>query len=119
VPNRQLTEEERDLVTPLLVDLRARLRELAGADDELYWAMRRKVYKELTYDERKKPMQRRALNTFKRKEQGNLCAECRSELPPKNVVLDRLEAMAGYTKENTRLLCRDCDYRIQQERAFA
>lgn len=32
---------------------------------------------------------------------------------------NRYEAMKGYTKENTRLLCGDCDYRIQQERGFA
>jgi ribosomal protein L44E len=118
VSNRQLTDEEREFMKPLLVEVRAGLRALAGSDDELYWAMRRKLYKELMYDERKKPMQRRALKTFKHKEQGNLCAECRNELPAKNVVLDRLEAMPGYTIENTRLLCRDCDYRIQQERAF-
>jgi hypothetical protein len=80
--------------------------------------MRRKVYKELMYDERGKPMQRRALKMFKRKEQGDRCAECHAELPKTNVVLDRREAMKGYTKENTRLLCRDCDYGIQQERAF-
>jgi ribosomal protein L44E len=80
--------------------------------------MRRKLNKELIYDERGKPMQRRALKVFKRTEQGNRCAQCQAELPATNVVLDRLEAMAGYTKENTRLLCRDCDYRIQQERAF-
>lgn len=118
MPNRQLTGEERERVAPLLEEVRARLRALAGSDEELYWAMRRKVYKELMYDERKKPMQRRALKTFKRKEQGNRCAECQNELPKTNVVLDRLEAMKGYTKENIRLLCRDCDYRIQQDRAF-
>jgi len=118
VPNRRLTDEERTRLLPLLNEVRERLRALAGDDAELHWAMRRKVYKELMYDERKKPMQRRALKTFKRKEQGNRCAECQNELPKTNVVLDRLEAMKGYTKENTRLLCRDCDYRIQQERAF-
>jgi len=118
VPNRQLTETERAIVAPLLDEVRARLLALAGGNAELHWAMRRKLYKELLYDERKKPMVRRALKTFKRKEQGNRCAECSGELPKTNVVLDRLEAMAGYTKENTRLLCRDCDYRIQQERRF-
>ncbi len=71
------------------------------------------------YDERSKPMQRRALKAFKRKEQANQCAECHGEFPETNVVLDRFEAMKGYTKENTGLLCRDCDYRIQHERGFA
>jgi ribosomal protein L44E len=119
VPNRRLTDEERDLVLPLLNEVRGRLKALAGNDSDLHWALRRKLYKELMYDERSKPMQRRALKVFKRKEQGNKCGECHGELPETNVVLDHHEAMKGYTKENTRLLCRECDYRIQQERGFA
>ena len=34
-------------------------------------------------------------------------------------ILDRLEAMRGYTLENTRLLCRSCDFKIQSEREFS
>jgi len=33
-------------------------------------------------------------------------------------VLDRLEAMPGYTLENTRLLCPECDKKVQTERRF-
>ena len=60
--NRQLSASELEsLARPLLEVVRFRIAELAGEDAELLWALRRKLYKELAYDERGKPMQRRAL----------------------------------------------------------
>jgi len=120
MPNRQLTPDElAHLFTPLLSDVRDKLRALSKGDVPLHWALRRKLAKELTYDERGKPMQRRILKVVKRVDQNGLCAACQQPLPTKDVVLDRLEAMSGYTKANTRLLCRPCDYRVQEDRGFA
>lgn len=62
---------------------------------------------------------RRTLKALKRSEQNNRCAICGRDLPEKNVVLDRLEAMKGYTWENTRLVHTECDYREQERRGFA
>jgi ribosomal protein L44E len=119
VPNRQLTAIELEqLLRPLLGDVRARLEILSSGDKELHWALRRKLAKELGYDERTRPGDRRALKAYKRGEQRGLCAVCQSELPEKYAVLDRLLAMAGYTKENTRLICSPCDVRVQQERGY-
>ena len=119
MPNRQLTATElTNLFTPLLAEARTRLGELSSGDAELKWALRRKLFKELSYDERDKPMQRRALKAFKRGAQQNKCARCQAELPTTNTVLDRLTAMGGYTPENTRLLCRECDFTIQKDRGF-
>ncbi len=118
--NRQLTSEElTNLFRPLMSEVRSKLASLSGGELELLWALRRKLAKELSYDERGKPMQRRELKARKRGEQGNKCAICGRELPEKNVVLDRIDAMKGYTIENTRLLCRDCDYGEQERRRFA
>jgi DNA repair exonuclease SbcCD ATPase subunit len=115
--NRKLTDHERTSVfAPMVADVRAKLRELAGADDGLHWALRRKLAKELTYDERSKPMQRKALKAKKRKEQGGLCPVCSRDLPEKYTVIDRLTAMGGYTPENTQLICAECDLKIQTER---
>jgi ribosomal protein L44E len=106
VPNRQLSSEELEILfAPLLVEVRERLVSLSGGDTELQWALRRKLTKELSYDERGKPMQRRKLKDSKRVEQDNKCPLCHISLAAKYVVLDRLEAMKGYTPENTRLLC--------------
>ncbi len=118
--NRQLTAQElADLFEPMIADVRARLAELSGGDANLLFALRRKLAKELSYDERGTPAERAKLKAFKRGEQNNKCARCRRELPEENVDLDRLEAMKGYTRENTRLLCKDCHYAQQKERGFA
>ena len=62
VPNRQLTHQEREqLFMPLMVDVQSRLHDLASGDAELLWAIRRKLAKELSYLERSKPAQRKAL----------------------------------------------------------
>jgi hypothetical protein len=119
MPNRQLTASElENLARPLLSEVRVRLAALSGGDADLLWALRRKLYKELTYDERKKPMARTALKKQKRKEQNNICALCQTQLPTKGAVLDRLEAMHGYTPGNTRLLCPTCDSEVQTERGY-
>src|SRR5450755_3819032 len=119
MPNRQLSATElQTLARPLLAYVRERLIALAKSDAELLWALRRKLFKELLYDERSKPMQRVALKKLKRKQQNDLCAHCGDQLPEKGAILDRFEAMAGYTPENTRLLCPQCDTTIQTERGY-
>ena len=102
-----------------MAGVRESLQQLSSGDAELLWALRRKLTKGLSYDERGKPMHRKVLKAQKRGEQRNLCARCSSELPEKNAVLDRIEAMKGYTRENTRLLCPACDVAVQEERGYA
>ena len=102
----------------LLAELRAKLEKLSAGDPSLLFAYRRKIAKELQYDERGKPNHRRLLKARKMGEQGGKCDICPNPLPEKYAVLDRLNGMAGYTVENTRLLCPDCDTRIQKERGY-
>lgn len=119
MPNRQLTSEELEkLFAPLLFEVRERIISLSGGDKDLQWALRRKLFKELTYDERGKPMQRRKLKEMKRVEQDNKCRQCKESLPANYAVLDRIEAMKGYTLENTRLLCQACATQVQRERGY-
>jgi hypothetical protein len=99
--------------------VRSKLVELSGGDKELLFAYRRKIYKELGYDERSKPMARRALKDKKWKEQRGLCAICNNELPTGYTVLDRLRAVDGYTAENTRLIHQDCDVSQQKSKGYA
>jgi DNA repair exonuclease SbcCD ATPase subunit len=119
MPNRQLTREELQMANDLLAEIRARLDTLAGGDANLLFAYRRKVSKELGYDERSKPMLRRKLKAQKRQQQGGTCPICSKPLPEKYVVLDRLNAAAGYTVENTRLIHEECDRIVQRERGYA
>jgi hypothetical protein len=119
MPNRQLTTEElNSLFRPLLEDVRSKLRLASAGDNDLFWALRRKLTKELGYDERGKPMFRRQLKALKRGEQGGRCAICAEPLPETGAVLDRIEAMPGYTPANTRLLCPACDLKVQVERGY-
>src|SRR5688572_5803230 len=101
MPNRRLTPAELSQAQLLLGTVRARLLELANGDPDLLFAYRRKVYKELIYDERDKPMVRRRLKAVKRREQEGICPVCLQPLPEKYCVLDRFVAASGYTAENT------------------
>jgi hypothetical protein len=97
---------------------RERLVELAGGDRELLFAYRRKVYKELSYDERGNPMLRRRLKAIKRSEQDGVCPICREPLPKSYCELDRFDAATGYTAENTRLLCHACHITTQESKGY-
>jgi hypothetical protein len=119
MPNRNLDQEQLAKARALVVDILARLKTLSGEDKELLFAYRRKVAKELIYAERSGPMARRKLKAQKRKEQGGLYVRCHKTLPEKYAVLDRTVASAGYTSENTKLICETCDRSIQAERGYA
>ncbi len=119
MPHRRLTAAELVTANNLLAEFRARITATASGDEALVWALRRKIFKELMHDERGQPMARRALKELKRSAQGGLCPMCKEQLPEKNTVLDRLEAMKGYTVENTRLLCPPCDTRLQAEKVYS
>ncbi len=117
--NLRLTDEERAALVPLLTNVREKLFELAAGDEELRWALRRRLWNQLQYDERLKPPYRAALKKKKRLEQCGVCNICKALLPEKGAVLDRLVAMEGYTPENTQLLCVACDSEKQRRLGYA
>lgn len=118
MPNRRLSPAELEQANGLLAEIRSKLAVLSAGDSELLFALRRKVFKELTYDERSKPMQRRKLKLEKFAEQKGLCAICGKSLPAKYAVLDRQEASKGYTAENTRLVHQECDAANQASKGY-
>lgn len=117
--NRILSADELQIARALLDETREKLRALSGEDKELLFAYRRKLSKELTYDERTKPIARRKLKDQKWKQQRGLCAVCNEPLPEKYNVLDRLNAFDGYTPENTRLIHQKCDVAQQEAKGYA
>jgi hypothetical protein len=62
---RHLDEKEFRKAAKLLDLVRSKLTTFSNGDPELLFAYRRKIYKELTYDERGKPMFRRHLKKQK------------------------------------------------------
>ena len=116
--NPRLTPDQLNLARALLDEVRARLVDLSNGDKELLFAYRRKLAKELSYDERSKPMERRRLKQFKMKEQGGICPLCKEALPERGAVLDRTRAIDGYTPENTRLIHADCDTAQQAAKGY-
>ena len=74
--------------------------ELSNGDAGLLFALRRKIYKELTYDERTKPMARRKLKEQKRKEQGGLCPVCHRPLPAKDTPIREQPFNRGKQEES-------------------
>ncbi len=63
-------------------------------------------------------MIRKRLKVLKRRGQNGLCSLCSQPLPDKYAVLGRLNAAAGHTDENTRLICEKCDRDVQAQRRF-
>ena len=118
MPNRRLTVAELAKAKILLDSVRVQLEALSGSDPDLLFAFRRKVYKELTYDERDKPTARRKLKASKRRQQQGICPLCQAPLPKTYCVLDRLQASAGYTAANTQLICHECDIKAQSAKGY-
>lgn len=116
--NRRLTLDEQAKATELVNDVRAQLDALGLGDPALRFAYNRFIYIRLTYDERGNPVQRRELKKKKWKDQNGLCAECGSPLPLRYSVLDRLNAIDGYTATNARLIHPECDYKAQQAKGY-
>jgi hypothetical protein len=52
MPNRRLTTGELVAFKPLLDEVRLKLKALSQRDGALHWALRRKLARELGYDER-------------------------------------------------------------------
>ena len=103
-----LSEADRAKARELLVELRTKIEDAAAGDDALRFQMKRYIAKRLEFDERGTPTYRRRLKGQKRESQRGLCASCEEELPATGAELHRVRAIAGYTTENTRLLCPRC-----------
>lgn len=119
MPNRNLTLDELKRANELLADIRGRLTKLAAGDPLLLFAYRRKIAKELGYDERGKPGVRKQLKALKWGQQGRKCAHCGEEMPLKNSELDRKNAADGYTEENTELVHHHCHQERQATKGYA
>lgn len=113
-----LSEKQLDATRELLTEIRTKLAALAGDDASILFAMRRRVYARLMYDERGTPAHRAALKRRKREAQSGICPMCEKPLPDTDAELDRLDQQAGYTEANTRLVHQACHRQEQAMRGF-
>jgi hypothetical protein len=118
MPNRNLTADELERANELLSEIRARLESLSAGDPLLLFAYRRKIVKELGYDEREKPGVRAKLKALKWGQQNGKCAQCGEELPLRYSELDRKNATDGYTPENTELVHAKCHQERQAAKGY-
>src|SRR5271156_6199035 len=118
MPNRNLNSEELKLAGALLAEVRNKLESLAGGDRLLLFAYRRKIVKELGYDERGKPGARGKLKALKWGQQNGKCPDCPDPLPLKYSELDRKNAADGYTVENTELVHAKCHQARQAAKGY-
>lgn len=116
--NPQLNEKQLTQAHRLIAKIKKEIETLGKNNPQAIFAFRRKIYKELMYDERSKPRERKKLKDKMWKKQKGICLLCKQELPEKGAVLDRTEAIKGYVEENVRLLCPGCDKKIQEGRGF-
>jgi hypothetical protein len=118
MPNGNLDAEELKKASELLSYIRDRLKEFSHDDPLLLFAYRRKIAKELQYDERGKPGARGKLKAMKWGLQNGKCAECSEKLPVKYSELDRKVAADGYTVENTELVHAKCHQARQAAKRY-
>ena len=118
MPNRNLNAGELTLANELLAEIRKRLNSLAGNDLLLKFAYRRKIVKELGYDERGKPGDRAKTKNLKWGLQNGMCAHCHGKLELKYSELDRKNAVDGYTVENTELVHAKCHQERQAAKGY-
>lgn len=118
MPNRQLNAAEMTAVNALLSSFRQQIKDLAGKDSHLEFAIRRKIFKELSYDERGKPLARRKLKKLMWEKQGRRCAHCKEEMDVAYSELDRTEAAMGYVETNVRLIHAKCHHSDQAEKGY-
>lgn len=116
--NRRLTDDELARAREVLADIRLRLEVLSRGDPLLLFAYRRKVAKELVYDERKKPNNRRKLKRIMWKVQSGNCAHCGEAMPLKRSELDRKVAAESYVESNVELVHAHCHHARQEAKGY-
>lgn len=118
MPNPRLNDEQLEDAKKLLDKIRKEIAKLANNDFEMIFAYRRKIYKELTYDERGKPRERNRLKVLLWEKQQGRCRMCKKRMIRGRSVLDRKKAIDGYTEKNVRLICMECDRKTQEKRGY-
>ncbi len=118
MPNRRLNREEAARANELLDRTKDLVREAAGDDPVLLFALRRRLYTRLMHWERGTPAERTKLKQQKWQAQRGQCAMCGEQVELKGSELDRSDPILGYTEANTRLVHHTCHRSDQEAKGF-
>jgi hypothetical protein len=105
--NGRMSSDQLATARKILVEVRQRIADAAGTDQQFAFSLRRYVFKNLSYDERATPAHRTKLKLQKLVDQAGICAYANCPTPHLKMTkdqepeLDRLDAIEGYTPENT------------------
>jgi hypothetical protein len=122
--SRRMTDDELAAARGILHDLRQRITEAGKSDPVFTFALRRYLYKNLSYDERGTPAQRTKLKLQKLIEQAGKCPYAKCSEPDRIMTkadepeLDRIDPVKGYTSENTTLVHHGCHRHSQDTRGY-
>jgi hypothetical protein len=125
MPSRRLTESELEVARGILDQVRETIAAASKGDPVLTFALRRYVYKYLTYDERGTPAARTKLKMQKLLEQDGKCGYEKCPVPDRKITkadepeLNRIDPVQGYTSENSVLVHHACHRMSQSEKGFA
>ena len=114
-----MKEDYQELAQAITQSVLREIENASGGDAGKMFKIRRYVMKRLEFSERGRPSDRKKLKFSKMVSQRGLCAICNGELPVRGAELDRLGKTAGYTEENTRLLCHECHRSEQAKKNFS
>src|ERR1700744_4975982 len=103
-----LNEHDRQKAEELLVELRARLSQMAEGDASRCARLAAYLADQLAYTPEAEALRRERLIEEKHTQQRGLCANCEEDLPVQGAELHRMRAADGDTPENTSLLCPHC-----------
>ena len=117
--NRRLNENELEVAKEIVTQVRGLVNQAAGEDEGLGWALRRYIRIRLEHDERGNPITRKFLKLKKMVSQEGKCANCGEKLPERGANLHRLDAMKGYTEDNTKLICQKCHDNQQAKKGWS
>jgi hypothetical protein len=119
-----MTKDELIVAGHILREVRQRITETGEGDPVFTFALRRYVYKNLSYDERGTPAQRTKLKLEKLIEQGGECVYSECKMPDRKITkadepeLDRIDQVKGYTSENTVLMHHACHRASQDKKGY-
>jgi hypothetical protein len=122
--NPRMSDDELTTARQILNEVRNGISETTKGDQKFGFALRRYVYKKLSYDERGSPAHRAKLKKLKLIEQKGQCAYHRCPVPGKKLSkddepeLDRRDAIKGYTSENTEIVHHGCHRQSQVDKGF-